>query len=119
MIDRALSGAGGYATLTGVHGVTSAPRDPVLRAAFDASWMNFPDGVPGGLAAAPPRRPAGAERVGGPDLMPLVIDRGRRGRASALPARLDRAVLGALQSGSPARFPGADVTGALRRRSAR
>ena len=77
VIDRALSGEGGYATLTGVHGVTLANDDNLVRTALDGAWMNFPDGAP---VAWYQRRlgMAGAERVGGPDLMPLVIDRGRR-----------------------------------------
>src|SRR6478672_8678832 len=77
VIERALSGEGGYATLTGVHGVTLANDDNLVRAALDGAWMNFPDGAP---VAWYQRRlgMVGAERVGGPDLMPLVIDRGRR-----------------------------------------
>ena len=77
VIDRALSGEGGYATLTGVHGVTLANDDNLVRMALD--------GMDGTFLMAPQlaryqRRlgMAGAERVGGPDLMPLVIDRGRR-----------------------------------------
>ena len=46
VIDRALSGEGGYATLTGVHGVTLANDDDLVRTALDGAWMNFPDGAP-------------------------------------------------------------------------
>ena len=46
VIDRALSGEGGYASLTGVHGLTLAQRDPGLRHALHEAWINFPDGAP-------------------------------------------------------------------------
>ena len=69
VIERALSGEGGYASLTGVHGLTLAQRDPGLRHALDEAWMNFPDGAP---VAWRQRRngTAGAKRIAGPDLMP-------------------------------------------------
>jgi UDP-N-acetyl-D-mannosaminuronic acid transferase (WecB/TagA/CpsF family) len=46
VIERALSRQGGYASLTGVHGLTLAQRDPGLRHALHEAWMNFPDGAP-------------------------------------------------------------------------
>jgi N-acetylglucosaminyldiphosphoundecaprenol N-acetyl-beta-D-mannosaminyltransferase len=77
VIDRALSGAGGYGCLTGVHGVTTARRDAAHYAALKGAWLNFPDGAP----IAWRQRMAGsrsARRVGGPDLMPEVISAGQR-----------------------------------------
>ena len=75
VIDRALSGAGGYASLTGVHGITLAQRDPGLRHALAGAWVNFPDGAP--VAWRQRRAGAVAQRIAGPDLMPRVIDLGR------------------------------------------
>jgi N-acetylglucosaminyldiphosphoundecaprenol N-acetyl-beta-D-mannosaminyltransferase len=76
VIVRALSGEGGYACLTGVHGVTTARRDREHCRALRAAWMNFPDGMP----VAWRQRFGGArhaERVGGPDLMPRVAELGQ------------------------------------------
>jgi N-acetylglucosaminyldiphosphoundecaprenol N-acetyl-beta-D-mannosaminyltransferase len=113
VIDRALTGDGGYATLTGVHGVTTAPRDAALRAAYDDAWMNFPDGFP---VVWRQRRQGGrsdAERVGGPDLMPLVIDRGREAGLRHFLLGSTTTVLGRLETEIARRYPGAEVTGTL------
>ena len=75
VIERALSGRGGYASLTGVHGLTLSQRDPGLLHALREAWVNFPDGAP----VAWRQRRSGtpnARRIAGPDLMPLVFDAG-------------------------------------------
>ena len=46
VIDRALSGEGGYACLANVHSLVSAVHDPALRRALDEAWVVFPDGSP-------------------------------------------------------------------------
>ena len=110
VIERALSGQGGYASLTGVHGLTLSQRDPGLRHALQEAWMNFPDGAP--VAWRQRRRGVtNAKRIAGPDLMPLVIGRGReRGLRhylfGATPTVLDR-----LEANLVERFPGALIVG--------
>jgi N-acetylglucosaminyldiphosphoundecaprenol N-acetyl-beta-D-mannosaminyltransferase len=76
VVDRALARSGGYAVLCNVHVLMTAKGDPRLRSALDDAWAVFPDGAPvawlmrrGGARAA--------RRVGGPDLMRAVLDRGR------------------------------------------
>jgi N-acetylglucosaminyldiphosphoundecaprenol N-acetyl-beta-D-mannosaminyltransferase len=75
VVARARAGGGGYACLANVHVIVSAQREPELRSALDASWMNLPDGAP---VAWLQRRNgnAVARRVAGPDLMTTVIERG-------------------------------------------
>jgi N-acetylglucosaminyldiphosphoundecaprenol N-acetyl-beta-D-mannosaminyltransferase len=74
VVDRALSGAGGYATLLNVHVLTTAQRDPRLAAAVRGSWRVFADGAP--IAWLLRRRGVTeAQRVPGPDLMVEVLRR--------------------------------------------
>lgn len=76
VIDRVLSRLGGYAVLCNVHVLMSAQDEPELYQAVDDAWLVFPDGAP----VAWLQRRQGvvpAERVGGPDLMLGVLDRGR------------------------------------------
>jgi N-acetylglucosaminyldiphosphoundecaprenol N-acetyl-beta-D-mannosaminyltransferase len=110
VIARALSGEGGYGSLTGVHGITLAQRDPGLRHALDEAWVNFPDGAP---VAWRQRRNGSshAQRIAGPDLMPSVIDRGREHGLrhylfGATPDVLDRLERNLLE-----RFPGTHIVG--------
>jgi N-acetylglucosaminyldiphosphoundecaprenol N-acetyl-beta-D-mannosaminyltransferase len=76
VIERAASRAGGYVCLCNVHVVTSALHDRSLREALAGAWCRLPDGAP---VAWLLRWVSGerAERIGGPDLMPLVFARGR------------------------------------------
>ena len=59
VIERALSAEGGYASLTGVHGLTLAQRDPGLRARARRRMDEFPRRRAGRVArsaeTAPPR----------------------------------------------------------------
>ena len=76
VVARAAGGAGGYVCLCNVHVVTTALHDTALRRALEAAWKRFPDGAP----IAWLQRRAGSERarrIGGPDLMPRVVDVGR------------------------------------------
>jgi N-acetylglucosaminyldiphosphoundecaprenol N-acetyl-beta-D-mannosaminyltransferase len=111
VIDQALSGAGGYATQTGLHGVTSAPRDPELRLALDASWMNFPDGKPVVWRQRRQHRLRDVERCGGPDLMELVIDRGRLAGLRHFFYGSTEMVLAGLRTRLAALYPGAIIAG--------
>lgn len=110
VVKRALSGQGGYASLTGVHGLTLSQRDPGLRHALAEAWMNFPDGAP---VAWRQRRngTAYAQRIAGPDLMPLVMDLGREHGLrhylfGATPSVLERLEQNLLES-----HPGAQIVG--------
>lgn len=69
-------GAGGYACFCNVHVLVLSQHDPALRAALASAWAVFPDGAP---VAWLQRRlgASGATRIAGPDLMPLVVGRGR------------------------------------------
>ena len=76
VVQRALAGEGGYACLSGAHGITLARRDPAMREALLGAWVNFPDGAP----AAWRQKVGGAfhaRRVPGPDLMPRVLELGQ------------------------------------------
>ena len=77
VIERVRSGQGGYACLCNVHVLMTAQRNAEVLAALHDSWVVFPDGAP--VARLIPRssdypRP---HRIGGPDLMPVVLDRSR------------------------------------------
>lgn len=108
VVARALSGQGGYAVLCNVHVLMTARRNPAVMETVRGAWAVFPDGAP---IAWMQRREgeAMAQRVGGPDLMPAVVDRGRRhglrhgfvGSTPEVVTRLTRNLL--------AVFPGADV----------
>jgi N-acetylglucosaminyldiphosphoundecaprenol N-acetyl-beta-D-mannosaminyltransferase len=110
VVARALSGEGGYASLTGVHGLTLAQRDPGLRHALGGAWMNFPDGAP--VAWRQRRNSADfAQRIAGPDLMPRVIDLGReRGLRHFLFGATSN-ILERLEQNLHERFPGAHFVG--------
>lgn len=76
VVARALSGAGGYSVLCNVHVLMTADRDAQLMQALDDAWAVFADGAPVAWLQRRTSNPR-AERVGGPDLMPAVIERGR------------------------------------------
>jgi N-acetylglucosaminyldiphosphoundecaprenol N-acetyl-beta-D-mannosaminyltransferase len=64
-----------YVCVTGVHGVMESQSDPSLCAIHNRSGMTIPDGMPMVWAG----KNAGfdtIDRVSGPDLMPLVCERG-------------------------------------------
>src|SRR4029077_16501952 len=74
--DRAVGGGGGYVCLCNVHVLTTAGHDGRLQNALPGAWLRLPDGAP---VAWLQRRlgHAGAERVGGPDVMARVLDLGQ------------------------------------------
>lgn len=111
VIGRALSGQGGYACLTSIHGLTLSQRDSAVASALSEAWMNFPDGVP--VTWLQHRTGAlGAERVCGIDLMPHVLDRGRRFGLRHYLYGSTPVVLDALQCEIARQWPGAHVVGA-------
>ena len=76
VVERALSGQGGYACLANVHVVVSAQRHEDLHTALELAWAVFPDGAP--IAWTQRRSRVQSSRVAGPDLMFEVLDRGRK-----------------------------------------
>jgi N-acetylglucosaminyldiphosphoundecaprenol N-acetyl-beta-D-mannosaminyltransferase len=102
----------GYVCATGVHGVSEAQRDPAVRRALNAAWLNVPDGMPL-VWLGRGRGHHQVTRVYGPDLMLAVCDAGRAaglthyffGGAPGVPERLrDRLTQ---------RFPGLRVAGVM------
>ena len=76
LFDAIRSGRRGYVTVTGVHGVMEAQRDPELLRILNAALLATPDGIPmvwmGRLQNEPSIR-----RVYGPDLMLNICEHGR------------------------------------------
>lgn len=112
VVERALSGAGGYSCLCGVHGIVTAQHRASLMSAMGHAWLNFPDGAP--VAWLMRRLGNGsARRVAGPDLMPRVIDAGQLhglrhflfGSTPEVLDRLERRIRGA--------YPDAEIVGAM------
>jgi N-acetylglucosaminyldiphosphoundecaprenol N-acetyl-beta-D-mannosaminyltransferase len=68
LFDAVRRGQRGYVTVTGVHGVSEAQDDPVLRNILNEAMLSTPDGMPmvwmGKLQGHPT-----IQRVYGPDLM--------------------------------------------------
>jgi N-acetylglucosaminyldiphosphoundecaprenol N-acetyl-beta-D-mannosaminyltransferase len=77
VLARARSGLGGYACLCNAHVLMIAQRNPAVRAALNGAWAVFPDGAP--VAWMMPRSTTQPKprRIGGPDLMPRVIELSR------------------------------------------
>jgi N-acetylglucosaminyldiphosphoundecaprenol N-acetyl-beta-D-mannosaminyltransferase len=102
----------GYVCATGAHGVSEAQRDPAVRQALNAAWLNVPDGMPlVWLGRWHGHRQV--TRVYGPDLMLAVCDTGRAaglthyflGGGSGVPERLREKLT--------QRFPGLRVVGTM------
>ena len=110
VVARASEGTGGYVCLCNVHVLTLALRNADLHAALTHAWKRYPDGAP----VAWLQRRAGratAHRIGGPDLMPRVIDLGReRGLRHYLLGSTDE-VLSEVHTAVEAAYPGAEVVG--------
>ena len=110
VVERAVLGGGGYACFCNVHVLTFALRDPLLHAALAQAWKRYPDGAP---VAWLQRRlaSASAERIGGPDLMPRVVDVGRRHELRHFFLGSTAQVVARLQSTLEDAFPGAKIVG--------
>ena len=112
VLERALTRRGGYACLSGAHGITLARRMPELREALLAAWVNFPDGAPAAW-----RQVVGgafhARRVAGPDLMPRVFETGQDAGLRHFLFGSTPAVLERLELRLHERYPRADIVGQL------
>src|SRR5436190_3516412 len=68
LFEAVETGRRGYVTVTGVHGVSEAQNDPILREIFSRALLVTPDGMPmvwmGKL-----QKHSSIRRVYGPDLM--------------------------------------------------
>jgi N-acetylglucosaminyldiphosphoundecaprenol N-acetyl-beta-D-mannosaminyltransferase len=110
VIDHALRRMGGYICVCSAHGLMTSRVDPAILQAHQQARAVFPDGAP----VAWLERRAGAataQRIAGPDLMPLVIDFGRVDGLRHFFFGSTEAVLSALCERLTARFPGAQVAG--------
>ena len=110
LIARARSGDGGYACLGNAHVLVTALHDKKVATALNNAWAVFPDGAPVSWVQ---RRHGftGAQRIAGPDLMPMVIEAG-------VPSGLTHFLLGSSQSTLDRllariekRHPGVRITG--------
>ena len=112
LAKHAESGAGGYACLCNVHVLTEALHKASVLHAVEGAALRFPDGEP----VAWLLRRMGfetAQRIGGPDLFPRVVERGRGiglrhvfvGSTEPTLARVRRTMVD--------RYAGADVADAL------
>jgi N-acetylglucosaminyldiphosphoundecaprenol N-acetyl-beta-D-mannosaminyltransferase len=112
VVDRALSGKGGYACLANVHVAMAAEHDERLRRALASAWHVFPDGAP----IAWLERRSGAtdtRRIAGPDLFAAVLDLGRGVNLRHFFFGSTVAVLSALEERVRARFPCVEIGGAI------
>jgi N-acetylglucosaminyldiphosphoundecaprenol N-acetyl-beta-D-mannosaminyltransferase len=112
VIDCGLSGAGGYATLTSVHGLVLAQHDTGLRRALDDAAANFPDGVPVTWLQHSTGAP-GSQRVCGIDLMPSVLDAGQQLGLRHYFLGSTPQVLAGLRRQTAGRYPEAQVVGSF------
>lgn len=110
VVARASARGGGFACLCNTHVLTLALHDRALLGAVEQAWRRYPDGA----AVAWLQRRAGhanARRVGGPDLMPRVVDLGREhGLRHFLLGSTPR-VLDGVERVLRERFPGAQLVG--------
>ena len=110
VVARAVQRTGGYSCLCGAHLVTSALHDPTLRRALESAWTRFPDGAPVAWVQRRLGRPE-ARRVGGPDLMPRVVDLGRPSGISHFLLGSTPEVASSVERALRTRFPGALIAG--------
>ena len=112
LASHAASSVGGYACLCNAHVLTEALHDVSVLNALEGAALRFPDGEP--VAWLLRRMGFGtARRIGGPDLFPRVVDRGREMGLRHFLLGSTEPTLATLRRVIVDRFPGADVIGAL------
>lgn len=110
VVARAAAGEGGYACLGNVHVLVTAKHSEPLSSALSRAWATFPDGAP--VAWLERRLGArGAERIGGPDLMPLVFELGQAAGLRHFLYGSTPAVLDGLEHRLLMQYPGAEIVG--------
>lgn len=112
VIDRAMTGEGGFVCLCNTHLLTMAIRDPAVASALNTSWKRFPDGAPVVWLQRRLGR-VGAERVAGPDLMSRVFDVGRQSGLRHFLLGSTPSGLESLRDALVAWYPRTDVVGSL------
>jgi N-acetylglucosaminyldiphosphoundecaprenol N-acetyl-beta-D-mannosaminyltransferase len=110
VVERARCGLGGYVVQCNVHVLMTAQEDAEVMRALQGAWIVMPDGAP----VAWLQRRLGcddAERIGGPDLMPAVMERGLEWDLRHYFLGSTPEVLAALVGRLHARFPDAGIVG--------
>jgi N-acetylglucosaminyldiphosphoundecaprenol N-acetyl-beta-D-mannosaminyltransferase len=112
VIEHALIGGGGYVVQCNVHVLMTAQRHPVVMKALNRASLVMPDGAPiAWLQSRVCAQPTA--RIGGPDLMPLVLDHGRESGLRHAFVGSTNGVVGALCSRLARRYPGLRVADAF------
>jgi N-acetylglucosaminyldiphosphoundecaprenol N-acetyl-beta-D-mannosaminyltransferase len=110
LFDAAREGRRGYVAVTGVHGVSEAQNDPVLRDILNRALLCTPDGMPmvwmGRLQGQPSIR-----RVYGPDLMLNLCEHSRAEKFSHFLYGGVSGTADALAQNLKHRFRGLNITG--------
>jgi N-acetylglucosaminyldiphosphoundecaprenol N-acetyl-beta-D-mannosaminyltransferase len=110
LFDAVHNGRRGYVTITNVHGVSEAQRDPELRRIFNEALLSTPDGMPmvwmGRLQGQPSIR-----RVYGPDLVLNLCEHSRAAGFSHFFCGGKPGVAEDLAEALQERFPGLRVAG--------
>src|SRR5947207_5174343 len=110
LFDAVQNGRRGYVTVTGVHGVTEAQRDPALKDIFNRALLVTPDGMPmvwmGKL-----QKHSSIRRVYGPDLMLNLCEHSRPNGFSHFFFGGKPGVAEELARALQTRFPGLRVAG--------
>lgn len=109
-VDHAVTRGGGYVCLCNVHLLTLSLHDERLHDALAAAWKRLPDGAP----VAWLQRRLGhhhAQRIGGPDLMPRVVDLGRQSGIRHFLLGSTLGVLSGVERVLTDRYEGAQIVG--------
>jgi N-acetylglucosaminyldiphosphoundecaprenol N-acetyl-beta-D-mannosaminyltransferase len=112
VVRRAGAREGGHVVQCNVHVLMTAGREPDVARALESAWLVVPDGAP--VAWLQRRLGAGsARRVGGPDLMELVLDRGRDAGLRHAFVGSTPETLEALRRRLASRYPDLEIAGML------
>ena len=110
LAHRAARRRGGYACLCNVHVLTTALRDRTVARALTGAAIRFPDGEPVAWLLRRTVSPL-ARRIGGPDLFPLVLERGRDVGLRHLLVGSTESTLTSLERAIADRYPGIEIAG--------
>jgi N-acetylglucosaminyldiphosphoundecaprenol N-acetyl-beta-D-mannosaminyltransferase len=110
IVERAAAGQGGYVCCCNVHVLITALHEPRLRRVLAEAEVRLPDGEP----VAWLQRRLGfshARRIGGPDLFPRVVARGRDVGLRHFFVGSSEPELERLRNVMVSRYPGAEILG--------